>query len=135
MPTLQTHSEAPHSDAFTFTTDLSLSGSGSDSTTTTTATTDGITAEATLTTAQKSAYLARLRAAVSDHQSRINDALTARMEADKIRDPASAPSATTEPTSSKSKKRKNNNQQKVIADEDAEEQNYGEEVVEGDDEV
>ncbi|KAK7949355.1 Gon7 [Apiospora aurea] len=134
MPTLQTHSEAPHSDPFTFTTDLPLDHD------------DG--PEATPTTSEKSAYLARLRAAVADHQSRVNAALTARMEADKIRDPSSAPAATTEPTSSKNKKRKKNNgngsgantpQQKkngaIVADEDAEEQNYGEEVVEEDDEV
>ncbi|KAK8078635.1 hypothetical protein PG996_004805 [Apiospora saccharicola] len=123
MPTLQTHSEAPHSDPFTFTTELSLD----------------ITDETTLTTADKSAYLARLRAAISDHQARVNEALTARMEADKIRDPSSAPSATTEPTSTKNKKRKKNNgtetPKKVVADEDTEEQNYGEEVVEEDDEV
>ncbi|KAK8040161.1 hypothetical protein PG993_008572 [Apiospora rasikravindrae] len=130
MPTLQTHSEAPHSDPFTFTTDLSL-GNG-----------DSTTTEETLTTADKSAYLAHLRAAVADHQARVNEALTARMEADKIRDPSSAPSATTEPTSTKNKKRKKNNgngtetpQTQAIADEDAEEQNYGEEVVEDDDEV
>ncbi|KAK8093385.1 Gon7 [Apiospora hydei] len=133
MPTLTTHSEAPHSDPFTFTTDLSLDHDGP---------------EATLTTSQKSAYLARLRAAVADHQSRINTALTARMETDKIRDPSSAPAATTEPTSNKNKKRKKNGngsgadtpQQKknaaaIMADEDAEEQNYGEEVVEEHDEV
>ncbi|KAK7978755.1 hypothetical protein PG988_006245 [Apiospora saccharicola] len=127
MPTLQTHSEAPHSDPFTFTTELSLDS----------------TDETNLTTAEKSAYLARLRAAISDHQARVNEALTARMEADKIRDPSSAPSATTEPTSTKNKKRKKNNgssgtempQSKVVLDEDAEEQNYGEEVVEEDDEV
>ncbi|KAK6825915.1 hypothetical protein PG987_013409 [Apiospora arundinis] len=126
MPTLTTHSEAPHSNPFTFTTDLSLPDS---------------TTDATLTTADKSAYLARLRAAVSDHQARVNEALTARMEADKIRDPSSAPSATTEPTSNKNKKRKKNNgtdtptTKTAIADEDAEEQNYGEEVVDEDDEV
>lgn len=126
MPTLQTHSEAPHSDPFAFATELPL------------ATDD----EATLTTADKSAYLARLRAAVADHRARVNEALTARMEADKIRDPASAPSATTEPTSAKNKKRKKNNGPetprgggKAVADEDAEEQNYGEEVVDEDDEV
>ncbi|KAK8863187.1 Gon7 family protein [Apiospora arundinis] len=126
MPTLTSHSEAPHSDPFTFTTDLSLPDS---------------TTDATLSTTDKSAYLARLRAAVSDHQARVNEALTARMEADKIRDPSSAPSATTEPTSNKNKKRKKNNgtdtptTKTAIADEDAEEQNYGEEVVDEDDEV
>ncbi|KAK8005887.1 hypothetical protein PG991_012184 [Apiospora marii] len=126
MPTLQTHSEAPHSDPFTFATDLPLAAED----------------EATLTTADKSAYLARLRAAVADHQARVNEALTARMEADKIRDPSSAPAATTEPTSSKNKKRKKNNGTEtpqqgktMVADEDAEEQNYGEEVVDDDDEV
>ncbi|KAK8129208.1 hypothetical protein PG999_001588 [Apiospora kogelbergensis] len=115
MPTLTTRSEAPHSDPFTFTTELSLDAS-------------------TLTTAEKSAYLSRLRAAVSDHQARVNEALTARMEADKIRDPSSAPAATTAPTSKKRKKNGNNNK-KAVADEDAEEENYGEEVVEEDDEV
>lgn len=131
MPNLQTHSEAPHSDPFTFTTELSL-GTNTDDTTN--------KDEATLTTADKSAYLARLRAAIADHQARVNEALTARMEADKIRDPASAPSATTAPTSNKNKKRKKNNgtetpTAQAVADEDAEEQNYGEEVVDDDDEV
>ncbi|KAK8092221.1 uncharacterized protein PG998_015053 [Apiospora kogelbergensis] len=84
------------------------------------------------TTAEKSAYLSRLRAAVADHQARVNEALTARMEADKIRDPSSAPAATTAPTSKKRKKNGNNNKK---AEEDAEEENYGEEVVEEDDEV
>ncbi|PNY26007.1 Uncharacterized protein TCAP_04056 [Tolypocladium capitatum] len=60
--------------------------------------------------ADRTAYLAALRSAVADTQDRVNEALTRRMEEDKVRDGAAKPAL----------------------DEDKEEENYGEEVQEAD---
>jgi hypothetical protein len=74
-----------------------------------------------------SAYLSRLRAAVAETQARINDELTARMEEDKAREAAAAPVD----TKKKTKGGKGGNKGEIV-DEEAEEENYGEEVVEED---
>ncbi|KAI6088733.1 hypothetical protein F4821DRAFT_81481 [Hypoxylon rubiginosum] len=75
------------------------------------------TPNGTITTEQKTAYLRSLRAAVSDLQSRVNSELTGRME-----DEASRLSSGTTAGKKGSKG----------VDEVAEEENYGEEVVEDD---
>jgi hypothetical protein len=92
------------------------------------------------------AFLHALREAVLATQGRINTDLTARMEEDKARDAATAAVAAggSDQTADlaggggKGKKKKNNNnngakRRKVEVDEDAEEANYGEEVVDGED--
>ncbi|KAI1770571.1 hypothetical protein F4818DRAFT_260296 [Hypoxylon cercidicola] len=73
-------------------------------------------------TEQKTAYLGSLREAVSDLQSRVNSELTGRME-----DEASRSSSATATTGDKGAKKIGG------VDEAAEEENYGEEVVEDDD--
>ncbi|ETS80901.1 hypothetical protein PFICI_08430 [Pestalotiopsis fici W106-1] len=77
-----------------------------------------------------SAYLRALRDAVTQTQSQINEALTSRMEDDKRRE-AEAALAAGQGTGAgaKNNKRKKG---KTEIDEEAEEQNYGEEVVDED---
>ncbi|XXG98016.1 low-affinity phosphate transporter [Hypoxylon texense] len=78
-------------------------------------------------TEQKTAYLRRLRDAVSDLQSRVNSELTARME-DEARSSAATAAATA------GNKAGNGVNGVGGVDEEAEEENYGEEVVGDDDE-
>ncbi len=86
------------------------------------------------------AYLSSLRHATTDLQERINAELTARMEDDKVRDAAAAKetrgdNVTGEVHTSKNKKgtkgRLNidDSKREFSVDEDAEEENYGEEVI------
>jgi hypothetical protein len=69
--------------------------------------------------ADKTAYLIALRAATTELQSQINTELTARMDEDKAREAAG--------------KESGGDETKKVVDEDAEEENYGEEVQEEDD--
>lgn len=74
-------------------------------------------------------YLRALRTAITDAQAQVNAALTARMEEDKLRDAAAAveePEAAGGKRNGKSNKRKKG---KTEIDEEAEEMNYGEEIV------
>lgn len=77
-------------------------------------------------------YLRALRDAVTQTQSQVNEALTSRMDEDKRRDAEAALAAggaTAAGAGGKSNKRKKG---KAEIDEEAEEQNYGEEVVDED---
>lgn len=76
--------------------------------------TNAIPAPATSAAQDKSQYLSSLRAAVAAAQDRINKELTARMEEDKAQEAAKGVRA-------------------AAADEDKEEENYGEEVQEEED--
>ncbi|KAI1382891.1 uncharacterized protein F4822DRAFT_100305 [Hypoxylon trugodes] len=78
------------------------------------------------TTAQKTTYLSELREAVSSLQERMNSELTTRMEVE------AKEAAATISTTSNAKGNKTVGASAV--DEAAEEENYGEEVVEGDEE-
>lgn len=79
-----------------------------------------------LSVAEKTAYLSRLREAVSSLQGRVNAELTARMEED-------AASAAASNEGDKEKKKKGGKHAAAaVVDEEAEEENYGEEVVEED---
>ncbi|KAF7535833.1 hypothetical protein G7054_g5083 [Neopestalotiopsis clavispora] len=82
------------------------------------------------TTQPPSAYLRALRDAVTQTQGQINEALTSRMEDDKRREAEAALAAGEGAgAGTKNNKRKKG---KTEIDEEAEEQNYGEEVVEED---
>jgi hypothetical protein len=78
------------------------------------------TAHTAISPTDKQAYLSALRAAVTTLQDKSNTELTARMEVDKMRDTAAA------------EVKKGNGAKQSAVDEAAEEENYGEEVVEED---
>ncbi|KAH8200636.1 hypothetical protein TruAng_005173 [Truncatella angustata] len=81
-------------------------------------------------------YLRSLRGAVTSAQARINEALTLRMEEDKAREAAAAAAAddaTEGGGAGKKNSKKNKNKKGSRIDEEAEELNYGEEVVEEED--
>lgn len=109
------------SEHFTLTSDVIPSISSSP---TTSSTETDTTTTTTTTTQQKQASLAALRSATVNMQDDINALLTARMDEDNARTAAAAIGATGGAGSQ-------NKKQKV--DENAEEDNYGEEVVDEDD--
>ncbi|KAI1858791.1 uncharacterized protein JN550_012445 [Neoarthrinium moseri] len=78
------------------------------------------------------AYLAALRSAVVATQLQINEALTARMEEDKAREAAAATEGGAAAAGNSASNKKRQKGPAPAVDEDAEEENYGEEVVEED---
>lgn len=106
-------STATPSEPFTFTTPLPSLPSASDS-------------------APPTAYLRAVRAAITTTQAQINEALTSRMEEDKARDAAAAVGTETGADGGKTGKSNKRKKAKIEVDEEAEEMNYGEEVVEED---
>ncbi|KAK9775895.1 putative EKC/KEOPS complex subunit GON7 [Seiridium cardinale] len=83
-------------------------------------------------TAPPTTYLHALRIAITSTQTQINEALTTRMEEDKRRDAEAALAAGGDVAGGRSGKSDKRKKGKTEIDEEAEELNYGEEIVEED---